>query len=78
MLYKICASCFSQLVGDPYDSVLPPTKLLKTDVIVPDCLQSAFKTRKELDSYEQMWHTCIYQPSWTELRDKVSGVCTRH
>ena len=36
-----------------------------------DCLQGIFRTRQELDSYEQMWHTCVYQPSWNELKEKV-------
>lgn len=45
-----------------------------------DYLQGTFSERQELDSYEQMWHTYIYQPSWSELKTEVSNtnmlVCT--
>ena len=58
----------SQLVLEPHDSVLPHFQLLS----VPYTLQGVFRTRQELDGYEQMWHTCIYQPSWCELKAKVS------
>jgi len=42
------------------------------NTIVPDTLRGVFRTRQELDGYEQMWHTCIYQPSWSELKAKVN------
>lgn len=45
-----------------------------------DYLQGTFSERQELDSYEQMWHTYIYQPAWSELKTEVSNtnmlVCT--
>ena len=28
-------------------------------------------TREQLDSYERLWHTQIYQPSWSELKKEV-------
>ena len=48
-----------------------PCQLLNTDSVVPDSLRGVFRSRAELDGYETMWHSCVYQPSWNELRPKV-------
>ena len=57
-----------------------PFQLLNTGIIDMDYLQGTFSERQELDSYEQMWHTYIYQPAWSELKTEVSNtnmlVCT--
>ena len=37
----------------------------------PNCQQGIFKTCQELDNYERMWHTHIYQPSWSKLKTEV-------
>lgn len=50
-----------------------PFQLLNTGIIDMDYLQGTFSERQELDSYEQMWHTYIYQPSWSELKTEVSN-----
>ena len=59
-----------KLITGPHDSVLPP-QLPKTGTIVKDSLRGVFKTREELDGYEKMWHCCVYQPTWNELKNKV-------
>lgn len=34
-------------------------------------LMGKLKTREELDQYERLWHTQIYQQAWEELKQKV-------
>ena len=59
--------CISQLMCEPYDS-----QVLSTGTVIPGCLRGTFKTPQELDNYEKVWHTCIYQPSWSKLKEKVT------
>ncbi len=51
----------------------PPSspQLLNLESAVPDCLRGVFRSRQELDGYERMWHSCIYQPAWNELHPQV-------
>ena len=48
-----------------------PHRLVQTGSIIKYPLRGLLKTREELDSYEKMWHCCVYQPTWNELKDKV-------
>ena len=52
---------------------LPPqlSQVFQPGTTAQGCLQGVFKTSQELDSYEKMWHTHIYQPSWRELKTEV-------
>ena len=34
-------------------------------------MEGVFKNQEELDEYERMWHTSVYQPTWNELPEKV-------
>ena len=49
----------------------PPPPTANFDTLSPDPLQGVFKTREELDSYEKLWHTQVYQPTWDEQATKV-------
>ena len=48
-----------------------PSQIFISENTDPGCLQGIFQTCDELDKYEKMWHTCIYQPSWSELKREV-------
>ena len=61
-----------QLVLNPQEATLSPTKGMKLGSIIPHSLRGFFKTREELDEYEKTWHIYIYQPTWNELKSKVS------
>lgn len=50
-----------------------PFQLFNTKSVAQDSHQGIFKTHQELDTYESMWHTNIYQPSWRELQTNVSS-----
>ena len=63
----VCICCFSQLMCEPYDF-----HVLSTSTVIPGCQRGTFRTPQELDNYEKLWHTCIYQPSWSELEEKVN------
>ena len=58
------------LILEPHNHLFLILQLLKTDAT--DSLRGIFKTRDELDSYEKMWHCLVYQPSWDELKVKVT------
>jgi hypothetical protein len=66
-------STISQLVLNPQEATLSP-KGMKLGSIVPHSLRGFFNTREELDEYEKTWHIYIYQPTWNELKSKVSYV----
>ena len=82
-LYKVLYTCISWKVYyyEQYGVSLFFSQLVcdslvhNTSNIIPGCLRGTFRTRQELDSYEKMWHTYIYQPSWSELKEKVSMQC---
>jgi hypothetical protein len=59
-----------QLILNPQEAILSP-KGMKLGSI---SLRGFFNTREELDEYEKMWHIYIYQPTWNELKSKVSYV----
>ena len=61
-----------QLILNPQEATLSPTKGMKLGSIIPHSLRGFFKTREELDEYEKTWHIYIYQPTWNELKSKVS------
>ena len=48
-----------------------PPQIFMSENTDPDCPQGIFKTCYEVDKYEEMWHNCIYQPSWSELKTEV-------
>ena len=60
-----------QLVLNPQEATLSP-KGMTIGAIVPHSLKGYFKSREELDEYEKTWHLFIYQPTWNELKSKVS------
>ena len=66
-------------VCEVHDSIpTSPSQLFTPGVTTPECLQGIFQTPQELDSYEKMWHTCIYKPAKSELMTEVrecSGIC---
>ena len=48
-----------------------PSQIFTSENTDLDCPQGILQTCDELDKYEKMWHTCIYQPSWSELKTEV-------
>lgn len=75
-LYEVCNAYCNRVnlcwcSNEPHQLVLL-SQLLKTSTNASESWKGIFKTRKALDSYELMWHTSIYQPSWIELRTNVS------
>lgn len=47
-------------------------ELMNTGSEVSGRFRGVLRSREELDSYERLWHEHIYQPSWKELKPKVS------
>ena len=70
----------------PYKYIAPvhdsiptcPSQLFTPGVTTPECLQGIFQTPQELDSYEKMWHNCIYKPAWSELKTEVRECSVCH
>ena len=61
-----------QLVLNPSESVrTSPVKAVDSE-LVKYAVKGYFKSREELDEYEKTWHLFIYQPTWNELKKKVS------
>lgn len=61
-----------QLVQNPQSSVLSSPKEIKMDNIVDVSIKGYFKSREELDEYEKTWHLYVYQPTWNQLKAKVT------
>lgn len=59
------------MVNGPHE-ILLPAELLESGGLVKDSVRGIFNTREELDDYEKLWHCHIYQPTWSDLQDKVS------
>jgi len=47
------------------------SQIFTSENAASDCPQGIFQTFSEVDKYERMWHDCIYQPSWSELKTEV-------
>ena len=58
------------MVCELHNLVLPSQMFMSGNTAL-DCPQGIFQTSHELDRYEKMWHNCIYQPSWNELKTEV-------
>lgn len=54
-----CCALLFQVMNYSYDSSHPESQ------------RGVFTTTDQLDSYEKLWHLCIYKPSHNELRGKV-------
>ena len=45
---------------------------MNSDKDQPDTHRGMFTSTEQLDSYEKLWHLCIYKPSRIELKEKVN------
>ena len=60
----------STLIDESFNYVL--IQSVNTESAAPDSKRGLFSSRQELDKYERMWHSMVYQPSWNELQPKVA------